>query len=116
MRGKDEGEAAEPVTAEGFYDEALTEAERLRLPTVRAAEGIDEEIAVLRTRLHAMAEQRPQRLDRLSKGMGVLVRAVGMRYRMSPKSEESLAESLAGVLNGIGASVGLGEFYDDEER
>ena len=115
MRGKGDGEA-EAVTTEGFYDEALTEAERLRLPTVRAAEGIDEEIAVLRTRLHAMAEQRPQRLDRLSKGMGVLVRAVGMRYRMSPKSEESLAESLAGVLNGIGASVGLGEFYDDEER
>ena len=38
MRGKGEGEA-EAVTAEGFYDEALTEAERLRLPTVRAAEG-----------------------------------------------------------------------------
>ena len=116
MRGKGDGEAAEPVTAEGFYDEALSEAERLRLPTVRAVEGIDEEIAVLRTRFYTLAEQRPQRLDKLVKGMGVLVRAVGMRYRMSPKSEESLAESLAGVLNGIGASVGLGEFYDDAER
>ena len=116
MREKGEGEAAEPVTAEGFYDEALTEAERLRLSTARAVEGIDEEIAVLRTRFYTLAEQRPQRLDLLVKGMGVLVRAVGMRYRMSPKSEESLAESLAGVLNGIGASVGLGEFYDDAER
>ena len=35
----------------------------------------------------------------LVKGLGILVRAVGARYRLSPKSSKDLAENLAAVLN-----------------
>ena len=96
--------------AEDFYEAALTEAERLRLPEAREVEGLNEEMALLRTRLFRAAQQRPDRLDVLAHGVATLTRVVAVRYRMSAQSQEDLAESLAGVINSIGAAVGLGDF------
>ncbi len=98
-----------------FYRAALTEAERMRLPKAREAEGIDEEIAALRVKLFSAMQERPQRLQQLAMGMGMLVRMVAVRYRMSPESKEDLEASIAGVLNGIGRTMGLGEYRDAAE-
>ena len=38
----------------------------------------------------------------LVKGLDILVRAVGARYRLSPKSRKDLAENLAAALNSLG--------------
>lgn len=97
-----------------FYERALTEAERLRLPEAREMEGLDEEIAMLRVRLFTAAQRR-DRLDLLSKGVDMLMRMVAMRYRLSPQSQDNLAESIAGVLQGIGVELGVGEFNDAAE-
>ena len=105
----------EPRRAESFYEAALTEAERMRLPEAREAEGFDEELALLRTRLLTAVLERPERLDVLERGIAMLVRVAALRYRMSPQSKEDLAESLAGVVNSIGAAVGLGDFDDAAE-
>lgn len=98
-----------------FYRAALSEAERLRLPKAREMEGIDEEIAVLRVKLFTAVEADSDKLDLLVKGMGMLVRAVATRYRLSPRAEQDLAENLAGVVNGVGAALGMGEFSDVAE-
>ena len=100
-----------------FYRAALTEAERLKLPKARELEGIDEEIAMLRVKLLTVAEEHPHQVDLLGKSMGMLMlmRMVALRYRLEPQSQEDLAESLAGVINGIGAAVGLGEFSGTPE-
>ena len=98
-----------------FYRAALTEAERLKLPKAREIEGIDEEIAMLRVKLFSLAEVHPHQADLLGKSMGMLMRMVALRYRLEPQSQEDLAESLAGVINGIGAAVGLGEFSGTPE-
>ncbi len=92
-----------------FYAGALSEAERLRLAKAREVEGLDEEIALLRAQLQKLVEEHPERLDLLYKGMGLLLKAVTARYKLSPASQDDLAESIAGVLKGVGVSLGLGE-------
>ena len=98
--------------APGFYAEALSKAERMRLPKARKLEGIDEEIALLRVRLFQFAKDHPDQLDLLLKGVTLLVRAVATKYRLSPKAKKDLTESFEGIINGIGRAMGLGEFDD----
>ena len=105
----------ESQRVEGFYEAALTEAERMRLPSARDVEGFDEELALLRTRLFTAAQVWPERVDLLMKSVGALVRVAAVRYRMSAQSQDDLAESLAGVINSIGAAVGLGDFGESTE-
>lgn len=100
--------------AAGFYEEALTEAERLRLPRARGVKGIDDEIALLRVRLLGYAEEHPERLDMLMQGVALLTRAVATRYRLSPKSRQDLMDSIIGVFEGVGRSLGWGDFGVEE--
>ena len=101
--------------APGFYTEALSAAERMRLPKARDVEGIDEEIALLRVRLFQFAKEHPDQLDLLLKGVTLLVRAVTTKYQLSPKAKKDLTESIEGIINGIGRGMGLGEFGDAAE-
>ena len=88
--------------AQGFYEEALSEAERLDLPEARQMEGLDEEIAVMRVRLKRALEERPEEVELIAKGLALLVKAVAARYRLSPKARKDLSDSIAGVVEGIG--------------
>ena len=97
--------------AGGFYEEALSEAERLRMPRARQIKGLDEEIALLRVRLLRYAKEHPEKLEVLLKGVTLLVRAVATRYRLSPTAQQDLADNVAGVLDGVGKTLGLGEFH-----
>ncbi len=99
-----------PTDPEQFYREALSEAERVRLPGVRQVKGLDAEIELLRIRLFTCATKHPDDFDLLLKGVGMLVRAVAIRYRLSADAKEDLESSLAGVLEGVGRSMGLGDF------
>jgi hypothetical protein len=47
-------------------------------------------------------EEHPQDVQLLVKGLDILVRAVGARYRLSPKSRKDLADNLAATLNSLG--------------
>ena len=96
-----------------FYEEALSRAERVRLSRARQLQGLDEEIALLRVRLGRLAEEQPENVELLIKGIGMLVRAVSAKYRLSPRSEKDLYQSLLGVLEGVG-SVLLPEGSDGQ--
>jgi len=89
--------------AQGFYEEALSEAERLDLPEARQMEGLDEEIAVMRVRLKRALEERPEDVKLIAKGLDLLVKAVAAKYRLSPRARKELSDSIAGVVEGIGA-------------
>ncbi|GEM_PF-4510343 len=95
------------AVAESFYRDALTEAEQALLPEAMEMEGLDEEIALLRLKLQQAIMERPEDLDLLMKGVGLLVRAVATQYRLSPKAKDDLMDSVIGVLDGIGQSLGL---------
>ena len=100
----------EPVKA-GFYEEALSQAEQVALSRARDVDGLDEEIALLRVRLRSLAAEDPENLAPFLKGMELLVRAVGARYRLSKKDREDLMESIVAVLEGVGGAI-LGEARD----
>ena len=100
-----------PDKPEDFYDEALSQAEKVRLSRAKQIQGLDEEIALLRVRLSRLAEDQPENIDLLIRGIGMLVRAVSAKYKLSHKSEDDLYQSLLGVLQGVG-SVLLPERLD----
>lgn len=95
------------ISADRFYREALSEAERVMLPEAREMEGLGEEIAVLRVKLHQSLREHSDDLKLFLKGVELLVRAVSAQYRLSPKAQEQLMDSMMGVLEGVGESLGL---------
>ena len=89
----------------GFYTEALKEAERVLLTEAREIEGLDEEIALLRVRLSSLLTQHPENTELLLKGVGMLVKAVATKYRLSSKARRNLTEAIAEVVRGIGGAL-----------
>ncbi len=87
----------------GFYQESLSEAERWE--RARQMEGLDEEVALLRVRLKEALEGRPQDMQLIAKGVDLLVKAVAAKYRLSPKAQRELSDSIAGVVRGIGTAL-----------
>ena len=83
----------------------MSRAERVRLSRARQLQGLDEEIALLRVRLGSLVEEQPENVELLIKGIGMLVRAVSAKYRLSPRSEKDLYQSLLGVLQGVGSML-----------
>ncbi len=94
-----------PAEPAGFYEEVLSRSERLRLTKARRVEGLDEEIALLRTRLSSLAQDHPDKFELLMKGISLLVKAVAVKYKLSPQSEQDLAKSIANVVRDIGLMV-----------
>ncbi len=90
------------AAARNFYGGAVDIAERLDLERAQEIEGLDDEIALLRVRLKRAVQEHPEDVQLLVKGMDILVRAVGARYRLSPKSRKDLADNLAATLNSLG--------------
>lgn len=90
---------------QGFYEAVLSQAERTRLKHARTLEGLDEEIALLRMKLSQLAQENPEKLELLLKGIGLLVRAVATRYRLSPQAKKDLLQSALGVVQGIGDAL-----------
>jgi hypothetical protein len=90
------------AAARNFYRQALDRAESTDLKRAQEIEGLDDEIAVMRVRLKRAVEERPEDLQLLVKGLDILMRAVGTRYRLSPKSRKDLADNLAATLNSLG--------------
>jgi hypothetical protein len=90
------------AAARNFYHGAVDRAERRDLKRAQEIEGLDDEIALMRVKLKRAVEERPEDVKLLVKGLEVLVRAVGARYRLSPKSRKDLADNLAATLNSLG--------------
>jgi len=103
------GEASPPsgvFSLRNFYaTEGMTEAERIELVEAHGIEGLEHEIALLRVRLKAAINDRPEDLKLLTHGVQTLVRAVAVQYRLSPKARKDLADNLAAVLNSFGDQI-----------
>ena len=99
----------------GFYSSYLPPAERRKLREASGLLGLQHEMELLRVKLGAMASNPDVTIGQMVTAVTAIARVAAADHRISVAEEGnmSLAESLVGVLNGIGASVGLGEFYDD---
>jgi len=89
----------------GFYEQALSEAERILIPEAREMEGLDDEIALLRVKLSTALAEQPDNMPLMMRGVELLVKAVAAKYRLSKKSQDNLAEAIDGVLKEIGAAL-----------
>ena len=99
--------------ARDFYGSALVAAERIELEAASDIEGLDREIALLRMKLREVLSDNPADLQLMLRGIELLVKAVSARYRLSKQAEENLAESIAGVIRGVGGLL-MPEAFSDE--
>ena len=99
--------------AQDFYGSALDAAERVELEEASDIEGLDREIALLRLKLREVLSKRPEDLQVMMRGIELLVKAVSARYRLSKQGEERLAESIDGVVRGVGGLL-MPEAFADE--
>ena len=99
--------------ARDFYGSALEAAERIELSAAGEVQGLDEEIAVLRMKLREVLTKRPEDLPLMLRGVELLVKAVSARHRLSKEAEENLADSIGGVVRGVGGLL-MPEAFTDE--
>jgi hypothetical protein len=99
---EDVSEGEEPKVS-GFYDKVIDRAELLAAMRV---EGVDEELALLRFRLReTFKDEKGDRLLML-KGMELLIRALGVRYRMSKKRTDDFAGATTAFVTALGDQFG----------
>jgi hypothetical protein len=80
-----------------FYERPL-DTTRERMAAAAEVGGIDEEIALIRSRLHKFARDHPDDLNTVTKITRAIVRAVAERYRMQAKDKRALeAASIAAI-------------------
>ena len=92
----------------GFYASALDAAEQYNLAAAASVSGIDGEITVLRLIIRRELQRSPDDAARLLKSVEALTRAIRIKYQLSEKRRENLAEAMAAVLEELGAAAGLG--------
>ena len=102
---KREGKKRTSRSKKGFYEQALSEAERVLIPEAKEVEGLDDEIALLRVKLSSALAEKPDNMLLMMRGVDLLVKAVAAKYRLSKKSQDNLAEAIDGVLKEIGAAL-----------
>ena len=85
-------------SAKSFYGEALTAAERRVLAEAHEVEGLDGEVALLRTLLRSALQDSGKDLALMLRGMDGLRRLVVARYHLGGKQEEALKAEEPGLL------------------
>ena len=81
--------------------ESLSEAERAAFDAALEADGIEDEIALLRLRLRQALTDHSEDPRLLTQAMNALVRAIATQHRLSPQARKELADRVSDVLNSI---------------
>ena len=100
----------------GFYSSFLTAAERRKLREARGIKGVKDDLDFLRVKLGTMSSNPEVTLSQVAAAFGVIARLATADHRisMTRNEAEGLEESIAAVLDGIGRTMGLGEYRDAE--
>jgi hypothetical protein len=97
------------LAAHRFYSAALDEAEQI---DAHCIDGVDEELALLRDKLHRLVQERPEEHVLMLKSVEMIVRTVAARYRMSPKRIQEMDDSMMAVLTQVSDAVTPMRFRD----
>ena len=103
MSAKRAARAAAPtpeVAPADFYRSVLSEAERAAFDAALRVEGIDQEVAVLRTRLRQVAGDEAG-FAPLLKGLAMLVRMLAAKYRLAPAEQDQVVKAAEEMLAGL---------------
>jgi hypothetical protein len=91
----------------GLYARYLTAEERMEMAQAVLAEGLDEEIALLRVKIQGVLKWDADNIDLLSRGMTTLANLVRTRYNLNKKDKSSLKEAVGNVLRDVALPLGL---------
>lgn len=95
IRGRRE-RARKPATRpENFYRSVLAEAEAGSLLAAGQIDGLADEVAALRLLLRRQLTEEPENIERIFKGLHLLVRMVSAQFALSSVDESRLEERLA---------------------
>jgi hypothetical protein len=91
----------------GFYEKVLKEAEAMDFETAAGAEGLDDEITLLRVKIKALAEKDPENIELIMAATSMLAKLIKTRYSISKTEEKSLGESIKNIIKDIGVPLGV---------
>jgi len=71
------------------------------------AEGLDEEIALMRVKIQGILKYDPDNIELLSRGMTTLTSLVRTRYNLNKNDKQGLKEAVGNVLRDVALPLGL---------
>jgi len=92
----------------GFYSKVLDESEQLDFELATGVEGIDDEIALLRTKIKSIIAHDPENIKLIMQATNTLARLVRTKYNISKEDKRSLKEAIANVLRDVALPLGIG--------
>jgi hypothetical protein len=90
-----------------FYARVLEEAEKLDFQTASRAEGLDDEISIMRVKIKMLMEQHPDDVNLLISAFDMLVKMVKTRYSMNKKQDKNLGAAIQNIIRDIGVPLGV---------
>jgi len=98
----------------GFYSRVLDEDEQNDFEMATVVYGIDDEIALLRTKIKSVLRHDPENMDLIMKALTTLGGLVRTRYSIDKNDKSGLKEAIANVLRDIALPLGItiGKIFD----
>ena len=85
----------------GFYSNVLSESQRDDMLLAIEAEGIDEEIALLRVKIKSLVATAPENVPLLARSIESLSRLLASKMNIDKKDKPRLADAVTNVLKDI---------------
>ncbi|MDD4874640.1 MAG: hypothetical protein PHE15_06690 [Dehalococcoidales bacterium] len=92
----------------GFYSLVLDADEQSDFEQAVEVFGIDEEIALLRTKIKSVLRHDPENIDLLMKAITTLSGLLKTRYNIGKEDKTGLREAIGNVLKDVALPLGIG--------
>lgn len=92
----------------GFYSKVLDEAEQLELEKAREVEGIDDEIALLRVKIHSLLEKDPDTVKLIMEATNILARLLRTKYNLDKTQGKGIKDAITKVIKELAIPLGIG--------
>ncbi len=98
----------------GFYSRVLDEDEQWDFEQATEVDGIDDEIALLRTKIKSVLRHDPENIELIMKAISILSGLIKTRYNIGKEDKSGLKEAISNVLKDVALPLGLsiGSFFD----
>lgn len=91
----------------GFYSRVLTAEQKRDFEQAVLAEGIDEEIAVLRVKIKDLLKYDPDNIKLIMQATTILARLISTKQKIRREDKMGLKEAITNVLKDIAVPLGI---------
>jgi hypothetical protein len=98
----------------GFYSRVLDADEQLDFEQATGVDGIDDEIALLRTKIKSVLRHDPENIELIMKALTTLGGLVRTKYNIGKDDKLGLKEAISNVLKDVALPLGIsiGSLFD----